>query len=96
MKLWKKTNDFYNRETVTQDVYSRKYKWGKIHVINQPSIFTYTFSFGKNSDYSHTGCLAGYSKITTVETALRVIDEIAGLFFEDKYDEIQILLERYK
>jgi hypothetical protein len=75
---WSKTNDYYNREAVTQDVWSRKCRRGKIYLIDNPCTFTYTFSCGANSDYSFTGCLAGCNKVTSVEQAMAVIDKIAA------------------
>lgn len=93
MAEWTKTNDYYNREIVTQDVWSRKCRRGKIYVIDGKH-FTYTFSCGANSDYSFTGCFFGCSKITTIEQAMKVIDEIAKLWLNDKsYTQF---LEQYK
>lgn len=93
MAKWTKTNDYYNREVVTPDVWSRKCRRGKIYVTDGEH-FTYTFSCGANSDYSFTGCFFGCSKITTVKLAMKVIDEIAKLWLNDKnYTQ---LLEQYK
>ena len=80
---WNKTNDYYNREAVTQDVWSRKCRRGKIYVIDEAP-FSYTFSCGANSDYSFTGCFFGCSKITTIEQAILAIDEIATLWLTGK------------
>ncbi len=93
MAKWNKTNDFYNREMVTEDVWSRKCRRGKIYVIDKAP-FTYTFSCGSNSDYSFSGCFSGCAKITTVGQAMKVIDKIAPLWFNDK--EYSTLLEKYK
>lgn len=83
MAEWTKTNDYYNRKAVTEDVWSRKCKRGKIYVIGKAP-FTYTFSCGAGSDYSFTGCFYGCSKITTVEQAMEAIDKIAPLWLNDK------------
>ena len=93
MKKWTKTNDYYNREVVTQDVWSRKCRRGKIYVIDKAP-FTYTFSCGANSDYSFTGCFFGCSKITTVEQATEVIDQIAVRWFNDR--EYSTILKKYE
>lgn len=91
---WQKTNDYYNREIVTEDVWSRKYRYGKLYVIDRPASFTYTFSFGPNSDHSHTGSFYNCSKITNVEDAMNALDEIAPRFFND--EGYKVLLEKYK
>ncbi|GAB6119606.1 hypothetical protein [Dysgonomonas termitidis] len=83
MAQWTKTNDYYNREVVKEDVWSRKCRRGKIYVIDRKN-FTYTFSCGADSDYSFTGCFFGCSKITTVEQAMNVVDQIATLWLNDK------------
>ena len=93
MAQWNKTNDYYNRDVVTSDVWSRKCRYGKIYVIDNKD-FTYTFSCGANSDYSFTGCFFGLSKITTVQQAMSVIDVIAILHFSDK--SYQSLLKQYE
>ncbi len=90
---WTKTNDYYNREVVTQDVWSRKCRRGKIFVIDRPG-FTYTFSCGPNSDYSFTGCFFGCSKITTVQQAMDVIDSIADIHFRG--ESFTNFLENFK
>ncbi|MBF0648730.1 hypothetical protein IR083_07850 [Dysgonomonas sp. GY75] len=83
MTNWIKTNDHYNREVVTQDVWSRKCRRGKIYVIDKAP-FTYTFSCGANSDYSMTGCFFGCTKIATVEQAMKAIDRIAPVWLNGK------------
>lgn len=93
MANWTKTNDYYNREVVKEDVWSRKCRRGKIYVINKAP-FTYTISCGANSDFSFTGCLFGCSKITTVEQAMEVIDMVADKWFNNQ--EYSTLLEKYK
>lgn len=84
MAEWIKTNDYYNREVVTEDVWSRKCKRGKIYLIDKPGSFTYTFSCGPNSDYSFTGCLFDCTQITTIEQAMTVVDEIATKWLNDQ------------
>lgn len=93
METWTRTNDYYNREEIPHDVWSRKCRRGKIYVIDKAP-FTYTFSCGANSDYSFTGCLFGCSKITAVEQAMEVIDIIADLWFNNQ--NYSTLLEKYK
>ncbi|NDW08759.1 hypothetical protein [Dysgonomonas sp. 520] len=93
MATWTKTNDYYNREVVKEDVWSRKCRRGRIYVIDKTP-FTYTFSCGANSDFSHTGCFFRHSKITTVEQAMNVIDIIADRWLIGQ--EYSALLEKYK
>ncbi len=93
MANWIKTNDYYNRDVVTQDVWSRKCRKGKIYVIDK-SPFTYTFSCGVNSDFSHTGCFCGSSKVTTVQEAMNALDEIAPRWLNG--EGYKTLLEKYK
>ena len=93
MAEWTKTNDYYNREVVTQDVWSRKCHRGKIYVIDKVP-FTYTFSCGANSDYSFSGCFHGCSKIKTVERAMEVIDRIAPVWLGGK--GFQQILKEYE
>jgi len=93
MENWTKTNDYYNREVVTQDVWSRKCTRGKIYVINKAP-FTYTFSCGANSDYSFTGCFHGCSKVTSVEIAMKVINDIAAKWLNDQ--EYFTILKNYE
>ena len=80
MSTWTKTNDYYNREVVTCDVYSRpvkrvRGKGGMLYVMNKDN-FTYTCSMGANSDYSYTGCFFECTKITNVNEAMIAIDKI--------------------
>ncbi|MDR2005302.1 MAG: hypothetical protein LBQ74_19950 [Prevotella sp.] len=93
MANWTKTNDYYNREAVTQDVWSRKCRRGKIYVIDKAP-FTYTFSCGVNSDYSFTGCFYGCSKITSVEQAMKVIDDIATRWLNNQ--EYSTIIKNYE
>lgn len=86
--IWKKTNDYYNREVVSCDVYSRpaskgRGRSGMIYVMDKDN-FTYTFSMGANSDYSFTGCFFECAKIKTVEDAMNAINEIAKLHLAGK------------
>lgn len=90
---WSKTNDYYDRKVVTEDVWSRKCKRGMVYVIDKPS-FTYTFSCGANSEYSFTGCFFGCSKITTVQEAMVALDEIAARWLNNK--EIASILKKYE
>lgn len=95
-KMWTKTNDYYNRETVNEDVYSRKCRYGKIFLIDAPSSFTYTFSCGANSEYSFTGSFLGCPKISNVNQAMDVLDKFAVLWFSDKMFDLNKFLAKYK
>ncbi len=85
---WTKTNDYYNRDVVTCDVYSRIAYRGvgkprKIYVMDEGS-FTYTFSMGANSDSSFSDCFFECTKITNVIEAMAAIDKIAQLHLSGK------------
>lgn len=87
-KVWTKTNDYYNREVVTCDVWSRPCprsygKGGMLYVMNKDS-FTYTVSMGANSDYSFTGCFFECTKIKTIEDAMNAIDKLIVLHLSGK------------
>ena len=89
MEAWNKTNDFYNRDVVTCDVWSRtvkrsRGKSGKIYVMDKDN-FTYTFSFGVNSEYSMTGCFYECSKIKTIQDAMNALDILIELHLNDKF-----------
>lgn len=81
MANWTKTNDYYNREIITQDVWSRKCRRGKVYLIDKAP-FTYTFCCGANSDFSHTGCFYRCIKITTVQEAMDALDKIIPVWLE--------------
>lgn len=95
-KIWTKTNDYYNREVVKEDVYSRKCRYGKIFLIDAPGSFTYTFSCGANSEYSFTGCFWRYPKISNVNQAMDVLDKLAVLWFSDETFALNDFLAKYK
>lgn len=87
-KTWTKTNDYYNREIVTCDVYSKKFGRGKVYVMdNKEKGFMFTCSFGASSDYSYTGSFPQNSNINTVEHAMRALDNIVPLQLKDKGKE---------
>jgi hypothetical protein len=46
--------------------------------------FTYTFSFGANSNYSMTGCFYECSKIKNIQDAINAIDIIIELHMNNK------------
>jgi len=71
---WIKTNDYYNREVVTCDVWSCKVcKTITIYVMDEPN-FTFTVSAGASSDSSYTGCFYGHDDIKTVNDAIESIE----------------------
>ncbi len=97
---WTKTNDYYNREVVTCDVYSRPVKrasgrTGMLYVMDKDN-FTYTCSMGANSDYSYTGCFYGCPKITNVNEAMEAIDKIVNLQLSNRDKEARKFIESLK
>jgi len=79
---WVKTNDYYNREVVTCDVWSKKITAKRtIYLMDsKEKHFTYTFSCGANSDYSFTGCFFE-TTIDTLEKAMAYLDEFEQYHF---------------
>ena len=73
---WIKTNDYYNREVVTCDVWSKKLTEKRtIYLMDsKENHFTYTFSCGASSDYSFTGCFFK-TTIDTLEKAMAYLNE---------------------
>ena len=76
---WVKTNDYYNREVVKCDVYTKQItKKRKIHLQDSEN-FTYTFSCGAHSEYSFTGSFFG-TTVKTLEQAMEYLDKFAPLW----------------
>lgn len=53
--------------------YVRKVRRGKVYLLDEDH-FTYTASFGANSDSSHTGCFYGCKYVTHILHAMNAID----------------------
>lgn len=77
---WVKTNDYYNREVVTCDVWSKKIGSKRTIYLQDDGNFTYTFSCGANSDYSFTGSFFN-TKVKTLKEAMDWIDKFTPLHF---------------
>lgn len=78
---WTKTNNYYNREVVTCDVYSKKLANGRGVIYLQDSEhFIYTFSCGASNAYSFTGCFYN-TTVKTIEQAQEYLDKFAPLHF---------------
>lgn len=97
---WIKTNDYYNRDVVTCDVYSRPVKrasgrTGMLYVMDGNS-FMYTCSMGANSDYSYTGCFYECIKITNVNEAMIAIDKIVDLQLSNRDKEARNFINSLK
>ena len=75
---WKKTTDFYNREVVKCDVWSKKFGRGMVYVQDKGS-FQYSQSMGANSEHSFTGCFYLSTKVKTVQQAMNALDVITPL-----------------
>jgi hypothetical protein len=80
--IWVKTNDYYNREVVTCDVWSKKLTDKRtIYLMDsKEKNFSYTFSCGANSDYSFSGSFFG-TTIDTLEKAMAYLDKFERLWF---------------
>lgn len=93
---WIKTNDYYNREVVTCDVWSKKIgKNQTIYVMDSKEHdFTYTFSCGANNCNSFSGSMYGLN-INTLQEAMDFIDELKPLWFSNNIAKIRALKERY-
>jgi hypothetical protein len=94
---WLKTNNYYNREVVICDVWSKKISEKRTIYLqdSKEDYFTYTFSCGAHSQYSFTGCFFGTS-IDTLEKAMEWLDKFAELHFLNKINEIKKLRESIK
>lgn len=77
---WIKTNNYYNREVVTCDVWSKKISGKRTIYLQDTNNFMYTFSCGASSDYSFTGSFYG-TNIKTLKDAMDWIDKFAPLHF---------------
>ncbi len=88
---WIKTNDYYNREVVTCDVWSKKITAKRTVYLKDGGNFMYTFSCGASSDYSFTGSFYG-TKVKTLQDAMDWLDKFIPLHFSyNGYDLIKKL-----
>ncbi len=92
MSEWKKTNNYYNRDVITSDVWSYQItKKRTIYLIDDPeSNFTYTFSCGANSDYSFTNCFF-QTTIKTLDDAKDYLVKFADAWLADNRKEYRRL-----
>lgn len=82
LKTWKKTNNYYNREVVTCDVWSYKVNsYMTIYLQDKPN-YTFTVSAGANSDSSYTGSFYGHSEVTTLIQAMEGIKKKHPNYFK--------------
>jgi hypothetical protein len=79
---WKKTNDYYNREVVTCDVWSKKLTDKRTIYLqdSKENNFMFTFSCGAYSDYSFSGCFFE-TNVDTLEKAMKYLDEFEKYHF---------------
>jgi hypothetical protein len=87
---WVKTNDYYNREVVTCDVWSKKIGAKRTIYLQDGGCFTYTFSCGANSDYSFTGSFFG-TNVKTLQQAMDWIDSFTPLHFLSTRENLEKL-----
>ena len=89
---WIKTNNYYNREIVKCDVWSKQIS--KLRTIylqdSKESSFQFTFSCGASSDFSFTGCFY-LTNIDTIEKAKDYLNKFAPLWFSDNFKGIKEL-----
>ena len=79
---WIKTNDYYNREVVSCDVWSYKVS-KRITIYLQDKLnYTYTVSAGANSDSSYTGCFFGHENIKNLSDAMKAIEDKHPNYFK--------------
>lgn len=92
--VWNKTNDYYNREVVTCDVWSKVFSSRRaIYVMDsKDKHFMFTFSCGANSDYSFSGSFY-QTTISSVEEAMEYLDKFAPLWFSDDFQGLRTLKE---
>lgn len=95
---WIKTNDYYNREVVTCDVWSKQISKKRTIYLQDKAEgsfrFMYTFSCGASSDFSFSGCFSS-TKIDTLDKAKEYLDKFAPLWFSDDYQGIKELKKQY-
>jgi hypothetical protein len=80
--VWAKTNDYYNREVVKCDVWSKKFGRGMVYLMDREG-FTYTQSMGANSEHSFTGSFYSSTKVKTVQDAMDALDVLVPLELSD-------------
>ena len=79
---WEKTNDFYDRRYVTDDVWSYKVsKMITIYLIDRPN-YMFTVSAGANSERSYTGCFFGHMEVTNLVQAMEGIKKRHPNYFK--------------
>jgi hypothetical protein len=87
---WVKTNDYYNREVVTCDVWSKKIGAKRTIYLQDSGNFMYTFSCGASSDYSFTGSFFG-TKVKTLQQAMDWLDAFTPLHFSSTRENLSKL-----
>lgn len=63
----------YNTDVVKCPVWGKNFEYGTVFVMDEGT-FTYTASFGANSDNSYSGCFFECFKVKTVQDAMKVLD----------------------
>ena len=82
MRTWEKTNNYYNPEVVTCDVWSFIVSPKiTIYLQDEPN-FTFTVSAGANSNNSYTGCFFGHPEVTNVQDAMEAISKKHPNYFK--------------
>lgn len=80
---WNKTNDYYDRNHVTCDVWSKQITQKITIYLQDGNNLMYTFSCGANSDYSFSGSFYN-TTVKTLDQAREWLDKFAPLWFDDK------------
>ena len=94
MNNWIKTNDYYNRDVVKCDVYSRVIsKKRTIYIMDsKDKNFTYTFSFGASSVLSFS--VSFYkTNVNTLSDAMDYLDKFCPLWINNDFEGLQELKE---
>lgn len=91
---WIKTNNYYNRDVVSCDVWSKVLSSRRtIYIMDSfDNNFKYTFSCGANSEFSFSGSFFN-TTITTLEQAIEFLNKFSPLWFSDDYKGIRELNE---
>lgn len=95
MSKWTKTNDYYNREVVSNDVWSRNIPKGKLYIIDAEN-FMYTVSRGIDSEHSFTGSFFG-TTIKTLKDAMEYLDKFIPLWLNDNFkglNQLKLTIEK--
>ena len=92
MSKWVKTNDYYNREVTTCDVWSKRINHKRVIYLqdDKDNHFMFTFSCGATSDFSFSGCFFN-TKVETLEQAKDYLDKFEVMWFSSDFKGLKKL-----